>query len=324
MHTVEDLHQLFIQKLEKENFSHEPKELYEPFNYMLSLGGKRMRPLLTLMACNLFDGNIVQALDGAMAIELFHNFTLVHDDIMDKAPIRRGLPTVHIKYNSNVALLSGDVMLVYAYKFLDRLDNSILKKCLTQFNTTAVKVCEGQQLDLNFETQEQVTMEDYLHMIELKTAVLPAFALHLGTIIAGASEKESLQLYQFGINIGMAFQLQDDILDSFGNEKVFGKKNGGDIAQNKKTILLIRALEVADVPIKKELEKWYTSTASNSGEKISMTKKIFSELKVKDFAIEKMEAYHKTAISYLTKLSVSDSKKEILKNFAETLLYRTI
>jgi geranylgeranyl diphosphate synthase type II len=322
MHTVEDLHQLFIQKLEKENFSHEPKELYEPFNYMLSLGGKRMRPLLTLMACDMLGGNLEQALDGAMSIELFHNFTLVHDDIMDNAPIRRGLPTVHIKYNSNVALLSGDVMLVYAYKFLDRLDHSILKKCLTHFNDTAVKVCEGQQLDLNFETQEQVTMNDYLHMIELKTAVLPAFALQLGTIIAGAPEAEASQLYQFGINIGMAFQLQDDILDSFGDEKIFGKKTGGDIAQNKKTILLIRALEVADARVKKELAKWYNSPSPNSDEKIADIKKIFSDLKVKDFAVEKMESYHKTAMSNLSKLSIPGSKKEVLKNFAEQLLYR--
>lgn len=213
-------------------------------------------------------------------------------------------------------------MLVYAYKFLNRLDNSILKKCLTQFNDTAVKVCEGQQIDLNFETQEQVTMNDYLHMIELKTAVLPAFALQLGTIIAGASETEASQLYQFGINIGMAFQLQDDILDSFGDEKVFGKKTGGDIAQNKKTILLIRAMEVADAPVKKELNKWYKSTTVNSGEKIATMKKIFSELKVKDFAVEKMESYHNSAMSHLSKLAIPDSKKEVLKNFAEKLLYR--
>lgn len=324
MHTVKELHNLFNKKLGKENFTLTPKELYVPFNYMLSLGGKRMRPLLTLMACNMFDGNLEQALDGAMAIELFHNFTLVHDDIMDEAPIRRGLPTVHIKYNTNVALLSGDVMLVYAYTYLMRLNKSVILKCLSLFNDTAIKVCEGQQIDLNFETQEKVTLNDYLHMIELKTAVLPAFALQLGTIIAGADEKESKQLYQFGINIGMAFQLQDDILDTFGDEKIFGKKTGGDIAKNKKTILLVRAFETANNSSKQNLKKLCSSKHINEKKKIAETKKIFTDLKVKDFAIKKMEQYHNTAMTYLMQINIPASKKKVLHDFAKELLNRTI
>jgi geranylgeranyl diphosphate synthase, type II len=323
MHTVEDLHQLFIDKLNQEKFDHKPKELYEPFNYVLSLGGKRMRPLLTLMACDMFNGNMQQALDGAMAIELFHNFTLVHDDIMDEAPIRRGLPTVHIKYAQNAAILSGDVMLVYAYKFLTRLNDTILKNCVNLFNDTAVKVCEGQQIDLNFEKAEQVSMNDYLNMIELKTAVLPAFALQMGAIIANASAADIAQLYEFGINIGMAFQLQDDILDSFGDEKIFGKKTGGDISKNKKTILLTHALEVADNTIKEELKKWCSNVADDE-KKISAIKKIFTDLSVKDFAVKKMEEYHNTAMNCLTKLSIPASRKETLQTFAEKLLYRNI
>jgi geranylgeranyl diphosphate synthase, type II len=323
MHTVEDLHQLFIEKLNQEKFDRKPKELYEPFNYVLSLGGKRMRPLLTLMACDMFNGNMQQALDGAMAIELFHNFTLVHDDIMDEAPIRRGLSTVHIKYNPNTAILSGDVMLVYAYKFLTRLNDTILKHCINLFNDTAVKVCEGQQIDLNFEKVEQVIMNDYLHMIELKTAVLPAFALQMGAIIANAPATDIVQLHEFGINIGMAFQLQDDILDSFGDEKVFGKKTGGDISKNKKTILLTRALEIADDAVKKELKRWCSDT-SDEEKKISAIKKIFTDLSVKDFAVKKMEVYHNSAMKCLSKLTIPDSRKETLRNFAEKLLYRNI
>ena len=321
MYTVEELHRLFIEKLKKESFVKEPKELYEPFNYMLSLGGKRIRPLLTLIACDMFGGKIEQALSGAMAVELFHNFTLIHDDIMDEAPLRRGSPTVHIKYSTNPAILSGDAMLLYAYIFLSRLDTNILKKCITLFNKTGIEVCEGQQIDLNFEKLDEVTLADYLHMIKLKTAVLPAFALQLGAIIAGANEEQTQQIYDFGINIGLAFQLQDDILDSFGDEKVFGKKNGGDIIKNKKTILLTHALEVADDSIKQELKKWVTN---DSEEKITVVKKIFSELAVKDFAVNRMKSYHEIATQYLLQINIPDTHKQVLRNFAEKLLYRDI
>lgn len=321
MHTVDDLHQLFIDKLKQEKFDYKPKELYEPLNYVLSLGGKRMRPILALMACDMFNGDIQQALNGAMAIELFHNFTLVHDDIMDEAPIRRGLPTVHIKYNSNTAILSGDVMLVYAYKFFAQINDAVLKKSITLFTDTAVQVCEGQQIDLNFESKDQVSMDAYLHMIKLKTAVLPACALQLGAIIGGADEEDTIQLYEFGINIGLAFQLQDDILDTFGDEKIFGKKTGGDILKNKKTILLTHALEIAPGSVKEEINKWVTS---ESDEKITAIKKIFSNLAVKDFAFEKIQFYHRLALTHLSKLSVPDSRKETLKNFAENLLHRNI
>jgi geranylgeranyl diphosphate synthase type II len=321
MHSIEEFHQLFTEKLKKEGLHNHPVELYEPFNYMLTLGGKRMRPLLTLIACDMFDGKMEQALNGAMAVELFHNFTLIHDDIMDEAPLRRGLPTVHTKYNTNTAILSGDVMLVYAYKFLELLDADILKQCLTLFNITAIKVCEGQQIDLNFEKQEHVSMADYLHMIELKTAVLPAFALQLGAIIAEAPQQDVTKIYEFGINIGMTFQLQDDILDTFGNEKVFGKKTGGDILKNKKTILLTRVLEIADAAIKKELDNWYDI---ENDEKIASIKKIFTDLNVKEFAIEKMESYHNNAIKCLADITLPDAQKNPLSDFAEKLLYRAI
>jgi len=245
MKTLSDLRHLFNENIPYPSFKRDPEELYEPLSYMLELGGKRMRPVLVLLGCEMFSREAERALPQAIAIELFHNFTLIHDDIMDKAPLRRGLPTVHEKYNSNIAILSGDVMLVYAYKNLIQCKKNLIEPVVTLFNQTAVEVCEGQQLDMNFENRNDVSVKEYLKMIKLKTAVLIGCSLQTGAIIGGASAKEAERMYHAGYHLGIAFQLQDDILDSFGDEKKFGKQTGGDIIQNKKTILLIETLNRA-------------------------------------------------------------------------------
>ena len=235
------------------NLSASPKELYEPIAYMLAMGGKRIRPNLLLISCKLFNGNLKDALPAAIAIELFHGFTLIHDDITDNAPLRRNKPSVHAKWNSNIALLSGDAMLIKAYEYIAKVPGAHLPIVLSIFNDTALKVCEGQQFDMNYETQKKVSIDDYLHMISLKTAALLATSLEMGAILGGASAKDAVRMKVFGGNIGMLFQLQDDILDVFGEQEKVGKQTGGDIINNKKTFLLLKALELAKGNTLKEL-----------------------------------------------------------------------
>ncbi len=324
MLSVEHLQELFLKYLKKERFHQSPVELYDPVNYILQLGGKRLRPVLLLMGANLFSEKIDHALPAALAIEIFHNFSLVHDDIMDEAPLRRGQPTVHIKYGQNAGILSGDVMLILTYQYLNQLqDPSQLPAILKIFNRLAVEVCEGQQYDMNFETQESVEIAGYLKMIELKTSVLIAGGLKMGALIGGAGEKDANELYEFGRNIGIAFQLQDDILDTFGDPEKFGKKVGGDIAQNKKTFLLLSSMEQAKGQDRANLMAALSQTTDPT-KKIQAVTNIYRKLKVKEQATELMDDYLQKAFSHLDKVKVEPSRKKLLRNLANQLMMREI
>src|SRR6218665_1600849 len=264
--------EIFLKAIEQEithtKYGNEPIELYEPIEYLMSLGGKRMRPLLTVMATNIFSDNWQDAIKPAIGVEVFHNFTLMHDDIMDAAPLRRGKPTVHEKWNASVAILSGDVMLVCAYELLTAVEDRIFKQVIRRFNRTAAEVCEGQQLDMNFASRNDVTEEEYIDMIRLKTSVLLGFALELGGMIANAGVQNTKLLYDIGTHVGIGFQLKDDILDVYGDPKKFGKQVGGDIIENKKTFLLIEALEKAKgKPEEKELAKWLSAQVFDKNKK---------------------------------------------------------
>ncbi|WP_186753761.1 polyprenyl synthetase family protein [Echinicola salinicaeni] len=301
-------------KLEKhlQDFSYgdSPKELYEPITYIMSLGGKRIRPLLTLLAYSLYKKDYENALTPAMAVEVFHNFTLMHDDIMDEAPLRRGQTTVHEKWDTNTAILSGDVMLVKAYEILAEVPADKLGDCLSLFNKTAREVCEGQQRDMNFESLDEVTEAEYLEMIRQKTAVLLGFALQFGAILAGASKKDSQYLYDFGVNIGIGFQLKDDLLDVYADQDKFGKQVGGDIIANKKTFLLIKAKELANGEDKKQLEDWLSKTNFDKEEKVKEVRALYDKLGIKDIAENKMTAYFDLGFAQLNDLNISN--KEML------------
>ena len=301
-----------------------PSELYEPISYTLLLGGKRMRPVLLLMACDIFDGELEKAIQPALGIEVFHNFTLLHDDIMDKAPLRRNKPTVHEKWNSNVAILSGDTMFVKSYQLIMQSPDSCLRQVLEIFCKTAIEVCEGQQLDMNYETKQNVSIDDYLHMITLKTAVLLAGSLQIGAIIGGAKNEDAQHLYEFGKNIGIAFQLQDDILDVFGDAQKFGKQVGGDILSNKKTFLLLTALELAKGDTLEELENWLSKKQYTAEEKIAAVKNIFLTLDVKAIAGKKMNEYHQKAMQHFNSINCKPEKRAELLAFAESLMVREI
>jgi geranylgeranyl diphosphate synthase type II len=302
----------------------QPVELYEPISYTLKLGGKRMRPVLLMMAYEMFDSKLEKAIKPALGIEVFHNFTLLHDDIMDKAPLRRNQPTVHTRWNSDIAILSGDTMFVKSYQLMMQSENTYLRQVLEIFSETAIGVCEGQQLDMNFEKLDTISIDDYIKMIRLKTAVLLAGALQIGGIIGGASKQDAQHLYDFGINIGIAFQLQDDILDVFGDSEKFGKQVGGDILSNKKTYLLLKALELAKGNTAKELTNWLKEVDFNPAKKIEAVKNIYTELNVKKIAENKMNEFHTNAMQHFEALSVSSSKKEALLKFAESLLVREL
>jgi geranylgeranyl diphosphate synthase type II len=290
--------------------------------YMLALGGKRLRPLLTLIGSDLFDGKQESALPAAMAVELFHNFSLVHDDIMDKAPLRRGQATVHEKWNSNIAILSGDGILVKAYEELARSDAGQLPALLRLFNTTAIEVCEGQQLDMDFETREQVSIPEYIHMITLKTAVLLGCSLEMGAITAGASGEDALNLYEFGKQTGIAFQFKDDILDVYGDAEKFGKQVGGDIISNKKTFLLLNALERANSKQKQELFSWIEKKEFIASEKISAVRKIYNELEVRKAAEAELSLHYTKGLSHLDLISAGADKKQKLRHFTAELMKR--
>ncbi|MFN7013124.1 MAG: polyprenyl synthetase family protein [Bacteroidia bacterium] len=301
-----------------------PKELYEPLQYILSLGGKRMRPLLTYMGNDLFDGNVQDAEPAALAVEIFHNFSLVHDDIMDNAPLRRGKATVHEKWNNNIAILSGDALLIKAYEELVKAKAYHVKPLIELFNKTALEVCEGQQLDINFETLPEVSTKEYLHMITLKTAVLLGAALQMGAITANASVNDAKHLYEFGKNIGIAFQLQDDILDVFGNPEKFGKQVGGDIISNKKTWLLIEAKKQATGTTKDALNYWISLKKFNALEKVNAIKNIYETLQIRKQAEQEMNQFYELALQHLSEIKADEIKKQELKTFAQALMNREI
>lgn len=301
-----------------------PNGLYEPVKYTLSLGGKRIRPLLTLMGCELFGKNRKEAIAPATAIEIFHNFTLLHDDVMDKAELRRGKPTVHCVWNENTAILSGDVMQIMAYKELTKTPFPYLKETLELFSKMAAEICEGQQYDMEFENRQDVTVEDYMMMIRLKTAVLLGCALQIGATIADAPKHDAMLLYQFGDDLGLAFQLKDDYLDVYGDSRVFGKKIGGDILNNKKTFMLISALNKADKDTRTELDSWIEKTDFNPEEKIAAVTRIYNRLGIDRLCENEMEKLYQSALKSLRQIGVSETQKEMLYYLAAQMMKRTV
>lgn len=308
--------------LSEVDYSQEPRNLYEPISYSLSLGGKRLRPTLCVSACALFKDDYTQARWPAMAIEVFHNFTLLHDDVMDNADIRRGKPTVAAKYGTNTAILSGDAMLVDAYRLLQLTDSPSYSLIMDCFNQTAREVCEGQQMDMDFETRNDVTTDQYLEMIRLKTAVLLAASLKIGAMVGGANAQDTQALYDFGIKIGLAFQLQDDLLDSFGDQATFGKAIGGDIMENKKTYLLLTAMDRSDSQQRKELLRWLGATVPNKDEKIQAVKKIFEATGARDVVEAEVENLFKEAMSGLREMEITAEGKRYLIDYANKLFKR--
>ena len=319
MKNIQELGMLIENELQQISYPNNPNLLYAPISYIMRLDGKRMRPLLVLMAHQLFDENLKKAIPPAIAIEVFHNFTLLHDDIMDNATLRRGNPTVHKKWNNNVAILSGDVMMIQAYQLMLKVDPDILKDVLDVFSKAAIKVCEGQQWDMDFETQSDVSLSDYMRMIECKTAVLLAASLQIGGISAGVNTDQQNHLYEFGRNLGIAFQLKDDFLDAFGNPDTFGKKVGGDIMANKKTFLYLKALQLADADTKKRLQNFF-SEKDSSDEKVELVKSIFESLNISSYTIDMMRTYYKKAMKHLDAIN-SDNKAPLII-FSDKLMDR--
>ena len=319
MHTFKELVADFGERFGVRHFPEIPASLYEPGEYFLSWGGKRIRPVMCLMGNEMFDNIKPDSYEVATAIELFHNFTLIHDDIMDEAPLRRGMETVHMKYGSNTALLTGDVMMIRAYEYLNKINGQYLSRILALFNKTAREVCEGQQLDIDFEKMTAVSLEAYIEMISLKTSVLLAASLEMGAIIGGASEGNCRHLYEFGKNLGIAFQIQDDYLDAFGDPEKFGKEVGGDIRQNKKTFLLLHALEVANAEQKKNLQQLMQQ---NPVDKVQQVLTIFKECHVDEWANELKEKYLQTAVKHLYDIAVLAVRKKPLEELADFLIQR--
>lgn len=322
MNNYESLIEYFEEKLEEIEYNNEPIELYQPIKYTLGFGGKRIRPVTTLMGCELFSNEYKKALPQAIAIELFHNFTLIHDDIMDNAPIRRGKETVFKKWDSNIAILSGDTLFALAYQYAQQADKEILQDTLTVFNKTAIEVCEGQQFDLNFELRNDVSVDEYIKMIRLKTGVLFGASLKIGALVGGASTEDANHVYDFGVNIGLGFQLKDDLLDTFGDENIFGKKTGGDIIANKKTFLYIKAMEVADSETLKELLSLYNSPNTDPDYKIKSTKSIFTKLSIDKKANDEIDKYFLKGMKSLNKISVPSDKKINLREVAIKMIDR--
>ena len=314
----------FLSHLTEECPNQSPENLYAPVNYILQLGGKRIRPVLALMACDAVAEDFSKALPAALAIEVFHNFSLVHDDIMDEAPVRRGKPTVHEKWDSNAGILSGDVMLVWAYECLNGYPAELFKPLTKLFSKTAREVCEGQQMDIDFPLQKTVSQIEYLEMIRLKTAVLLGCSLQMGAMIGGLSEKDSAPFYQFGIDLGLAFQLQDDYLDAFGDPKTFGKQVGGDIIENKKTLLYLLALEQASPEDKDVLENWFTQSPKDPTTKIAEVKALFQKTKADKSIQTLIKAYTDKALSHLDDFALTDPKKEGFRSFALQLMSRNL
>lgn len=323
MSSLEHLRITLDQQLEQAEFPTMPNQLYDPLRYFLSIGGKRIRPLLALMSCELFDQDPTNALNAALAVEYFHNFSLIHDDIMDQADVRRGKETVHKKWSENVGILSGDALLIKAYQQLDSYDDALFSPLTKLLSKTAIEVCEGQQYDVDFETKDLVSNEDYIEMIRLKTAVLLGASLKMGALIAKATEKDQNLIYQFGIDLGIAFQLQDDFLDTFGTAENFGKRIGGDIINNKKTILYIEAIRLADSTTKETLLKLYQNR-EDSQQKIEHVKSIFELTGAKEQVVAQIEQYTTKAFSSLNQIDVPVQNKQELQALASYLMNRNI
>ena len=324
MQSIAEYRTAFIEYLENEIEVKEPATLYEPMLYILGQGGKRLRPVLVLMAAEVFDCSYEKALDAALAIEIFHNFSLVHDDIMDDAPIRRGKPTVHEKWDINTGILSGDAMLINAYQLFENYEGETFKELAKLFSKTAIEVCEGQQYDIDFETREDVAIEEYLKMIEYKTAVLVGAALKMGAIVAKTSKENKEAIYEYGRLLGIAFQLQDDYLDAFGDPETFGKQPGGDIIENKKTFLYIKALELSKPEVASQLEHLYTINPSDSSAKVETVKAMFEESGAAGLIRKEIETYTKKAFSILEKMEINDTKKAPLLAFGKMLMDRNV
>ncbi|WP_233131510.1 polyprenyl synthetase family protein [Tenacibaculum holothuriorum] len=314
----------FLSYLESQKMVREPKNLYLPIEYILQLGGKRIRPILTLIAADVFSGDYKKALPTALAVEVFHNFTLVHDDIMDDAPLRRGKETVHEKWDLNTGILSGDAMLILAYQYFENYPPHIFQKLAKLFSKTALEVCDGQQLDIDFETRNDVTIEEYIKMITLKTSVLVAAALKMGAIISEADEEQAQHLYNYGLNLGIAFQLQDDYLDTFGDPETFGKQVGGDIIENKKTYLYLKTLEVANEEDRNLLVKLYNEEPKNINKKISEVSSIFKRNNITQHTKQLIEYYTNKSFESLDYLTIPKEAKEGLRAFGENLMSRKV
>ena len=324
MRTISEYQDLISRHFESIKYQKEPYNLYEPIRYILSLGGKRLRPVLTLMATEVFDVDCQKALAAATAVEVFHNFSLIHDDIMDDAPLRRGNETVHEKWNINTGILSGDAMLILAYQYFEAYEPKIFQELAKLFSKTALEVCEGQQYDVDFETRDDVTIPEYLKMIEYKTAVLVAAAMKMGAIVAETTEENKNLIYDFGLNLGLAFQLQDDYLDAFGNPETFGKQVGGDIIENKKTYLYLKAMEFASVKEKEQLLHLFSFQSSENTDKINSVKGIFNQTRASAATQKAIENYTFKALETLAKMNIGNDKKAILKAFAENLMSRNV
>lgn len=313
--------ELIDNEIKKIDFGKKPSELYDPMRYILQNGGKRLRPLLTLYGCYLFTDNYKKALNPGIGVEIFHNFTLIHDDIMDQAPLRRGIKTVHEKWNRNIAILSGDTMLIKAYDYLLDIDESMVKKIIFLFNRCAIQVCEGQQHDMNFESQKEITEQQYLDMIRQKTAALLGFSLQLGSLIGGAEDRDADLLRDFGLALGTGFQLKDDLLDVYGDSEQFGKQVGGDIQANKKTFLLIQALNQASNAQREVIEYWLRQEEPAT-EKIKQVTEIYDQIGIRKLTQSKIDEYFQAGFDLLNQVECDTQKKQELANFAKTLINR--
>lgn len=319
---IESLQKEIAERIEGLPLPGEPAELYAPITYCLQNGGKRIRPLMTLLACDMFGGDVNQAMSPALGMELLHNFTLLHDDVMDQAPMRRNRPTVHTKWNINTAILSGDALFALACQYVAEAPESGLREVMQLFHKTVIEICEGQQYDMDFERMPQVTPEDYLKMIRLKTAVLPAASLQVGAIIAGADKKDQSLVYSFGEHIGLAFQIKDDWLDIFGDETTFGKKTGGDIVANKKTWPYIQAMEIGGQTQRKTLKEAFSKEFNNREEKIKLVKGIFDQLGISNMSQETMQAHYARAFDHLEEINLPAARKEKLIHLSKALFDR--
>ena len=324
MHSIYQYQQFISDYLISQYETKEPKNLYEPIRYILELGGKRMRPVLTLMSAEIFDSNYQKALPAALAVEVFHNFSLIHDDIMDDAPLRRGNVTVHEKWNTNTAILSGDAMLILAYQYFEKYYTDVFRDLAKLFSKTALEVCEGQQWDVDFETRNDVSISDYLKMIEYKTAVLVGAAMKMGAIVAETTTENSELIYNFGLNLGLAFQLQDDYLDAFGDPETFGKQVGGDIIENKKTYLYLKAMEFSDAHQKEQLQHLFSIQPNDNLDKIETIKDIFTKTGAAKATQDCIQEYTLKAFATLQKISIDNEKKEKLQSFGENLMGRKV
>ncbi|MFN7676723.1 polyprenyl synthetase family protein [Flavobacterium sp.] len=324
MHSIYQYQEFISAYLESQYETKEPRNLYEPVHYILKLGGKRIRPVLTLMSAEVFDADYKLALPAALAVEVFHNFSLIHDDIMDDAPLRRGNETVHEKWNTNTAILSGDAMLILAYQYFEKYNTDVFRDLAKLFSKTALEVCEGQQYDVDFETRDDVTIDQYLKMIEYKTAVLVGASMKMGAIVAETSAENANLIYDFGLNLGLAFQLQDDYLDAFGNPDTFGKQVGGDIIENKKTYLYLKAIEFANSDEKEQLLHLFSIQPEDNSAKIASVKEIFNSSGASSATQKAIQDYTLKAFETLRNISIDNEKKDILRSFGENLMGRKV